>query len=123
MADVTGEDWLRGNSWDVWWCMCFVSWCLDQGGVAMLGAPAYNTNTFYNSGGWMYEVSKYTIQYGDIIIYDWDGNTYTDHVSFSTGEYDGFGFPTVEGNVDGNRVATKYRTLDGVAHVLRPHYA
>ena len=28
MADVTGEDWLRGPSREIWWCCCFSSWCL-----------------------------------------------------------------------------------------------
>jgi hypothetical protein len=48
MADVTGEDWPRGPSWQIWWCMIFVSWVEAQAGVAWDALPSYNTNTTIN---------------------------------------------------------------------------
>lgn len=123
LAELWGEDWLAGPSNEIWWCELYVSWCLDQGGVWMDGSPTYNTNLAYNNGGWQYEVNKYDVQYADIVQFDWNWDGITDHVGFSVDSYDGYGFPTIEGNVDNNRVAEKYRTMDYVAHVLRPDYA
>lgn len=122
LADVTGEDWLRGPSWEIWWCCCFVSWALNQGDVFMSGAPTYNTDLLYNGGGWKYEVNPRSVQYGDIVIFDWgnDGPP-TDHIGIATSSFDGYGFYTVEGNV-GNAVVENYRTLDHVWYVLRPNY-
>ena len=88
----------------------------------MEGAPSQNTNELYNNGGWKYEVDPYDVQYGDLVIYDWDWDGYTDHIGIATGSFDGYGFPTVEGNI-GNAVVTLYRDMGNVAHVLRPDYA
>lgn len=121
-AAVSGEDWCAGYSWEVWWCMMFVSWSLDQGNVSMLGAPTQNTNLLYNNGGFNYEVNRYDVQYGDLVIFDWDWDGYTDHIGIAIGDFDGIGFPTVEGNV-GNAVVTNYRGTSNLAHVLRPNYA
>lgn len=115
-------DWLRGPSWEIWWCCCFASWSLDQGGVTMDGAPSQNTNELYNNGGWKYEINKYDVDYGDLVIFDWDWDGYTDHIAVSTGAYDGYGFSTVEGNV-GNAVVLNYRPMTNVSQVLRPPYA
>jgi hypothetical protein len=48
----------------------FVSWCLNQGGVVMKGFPSANTDVALDGGAINYQVDKYSVQYGDIIIYN-----------------------------------------------------
>lgn len=122
MAQVFGEDWLAGPSNEIWWCCMFVSWCLNQGGVKMDGFPTYNTDVALNHGAKKYAIDKKKVRYGDIVIFNWDWDSTTDHIGFATGEYDGTGFTTIEGNV-GNAVKEKYRQLGNVAYVLRPPYS
>jgi len=121
LAGVTGEDWLAGPSNEIFWCCMFASWCLDQGGVKMDGFPTQNTDLALNGGAKKYAVDKYDVRYGDIVIFNWDWNGTTDHIGFATGEFDGAGFTTIEGNV-GNAVQEKYRQMGNVAYVLRPPY-
>lgn len=101
MADVTGESWLRGPSRDVWWCTMFVSWCLDQAGVECEGFPSYNTDNTISRVPASMVVSKYDLRPGDIVIWDWDGNTATDHIGFvEEASYNGWlTLKTIEGNV------------------------
>ena len=121
LAELTGEDWLAGPSNEIFWCCMFVSWCLDQGGVKMDGFPTQNTDLALNGGAKKYAVPIESVQYGDIVIFNWDWDNTTDHIGFATGEFDGTGFTTIEGNV-GNAVKEKYRQLGNVAYVLRPPY-
>ena len=121
LADLTGEDWLAGPSNEIFWCCMFASWCLDQGGVQMDGFPTQNTDLALNGGAKKYAIPIEDVDYGDIVIFNWDWNNTTDHIGFATGPYDGYGFPTIEGNV-GNAVKEKYRQLGNVAYVLRPPY-
>lgn len=121
MAEVTGEDWMAGPSVEIWWCCMFVSWCLAQGGVSMDGFPTQNTDLALGNGAKKYAVEKESVTYGDIVIFNWDWNSTTDHIGFATGGFDGNGFTTIEGNV-GNAVKEKYRQLGNVAYVLRPPY-
>ena len=121
MAELFGEDWLAGPSNEIWWCCMFVSWCLDQANVKMNGFPTYNTDLALNNGGREYAVDKYDVQYGDIVIFNWDWDGTTDHIGFATGEFDGYGFTTIEGNI-GNAVCEQYRQMGNVAYVLRPPY-
>lgn len=121
MADLFNESWLAGPSESVWWCCMFVSWCLDKANVHMDGFPSYNTDVSLNSGASEYEVDIYDVQYGDIVIFDWNWDGATDHIGFATGSFDGTGFTTIEGNI-GNAVTECYRQMGNVAHVIRPPY-
>ena len=121
MAELFNEDWLAGPSNEIWWCCMFVSFCLDKARVEMDGFPTYNTDLALNGGARKYEVDKYDVRYGDIIIFDWNWDGATDHIGFATGEYDGYGFTTIEGNI-GNAVCEMYRQMGNVAYVLRPPY-
>ena len=122
MAEITGEDWMAGTSVEIWWCCMFVSWCLAHGGVEMDGFPSQNTDLALNGGARKYAVDRESVRYGDIVIFNWDWDSATDHIGFATGEFDGYGFPTIEGNV-GNAVKEKYRQMGNVAYILRPPYS
>lgn len=121
LAELTGEDWLAGPSTEIFWCCMFASYCLYFGGVEMDGFPTQNTDLALNGGADKYAVDIYDVRYGDIVIFNWDWDGTTDHIGFATGEFDGTGFTTIEGNV-GNAVQEKYRQMGNVAWVLRPPY-
>ena len=122
LAALTGEDWLAGPSTYIFWCCMFASWCLDQGGVSMDGFPTQNTDLALNGGAIKYAVDRYDVQYGDVVIFNWDWDNTTDHIGFATGSFDGYGFTTIEGNVK-NSVKEEYRQMGNVAYVLRPPYS
>lgn len=124
MAELFNESWLAGPSREVWWCCMFVSWCLNKAGVKVDGFPTYNTDLALKGGAKKYAVDKKSVQYGDIVIFNWDWNGTTDHIGFATGKFDGTGFPTIEGNAStSNAVKEMYRQLGNVAYVLRPPYS
>ncbi len=78
MADVTGEDWLRGPSDDIWWCCCWVSMVMGVCGVGVDGLPSYNTDIFLANNP--DRVTLANAKPGDIVVFDWDGNGATDHI-------------------------------------------
>ena len=121
MAEYTGEDWMAGPSWEIWWCCMYVSWVLYHSGVVVKGFPSQNTDLALNGGARAYCVDKSSIRRGDIIIFDWNWDGATDHIGFATGPVSGGRFPTIEGNV-GNAVVEKTRDLGNVAYVIRPQY-
>ncbi len=122
LAELTGEDWLAGPSNEIFWCCMFASYCLYFGGVEMDGFPTQNTDIALNGGARKYAIDDiYDVQYGDVIIFNWNWDNATDHIGFATGSFDGYGFTTIEGNV-GNAVQEKYRQMGNVAYVLRPDY-
>lgn len=120
MADITGEDWLRGPSTEIWWCCCFVSWVLAQANVACQGFPSYNTDLVLAKKP--PTVDRWLMKPGDIVIWDWDGNDATDHIGFVE-SFDGGRLVTVEGNYK-NSVARVDRTdtIGLIKAVIRPAY-
>lgn len=122
LANLWNEDWLAGPSSEIWWCCLFVSWCLDRAGQKCAGFPTYNTDLALNGGARNLLVDRSAIRRGDIIIYNWDWNSSTDHIGFATGSISGGVFPTVEGNIS-NAVKRLTRNLDNVQYVIRPPYS
>ena len=120
MAELFSEDWLAGPSLDVWWCCMFVSWCLDQAGVDCAGFPSYNTNIVVKYAGDAILDNMYDAQPGDVVIFDWDGNGYTDHVGLIEAN-NGDWIQCIEGNVS-NSVQRVARDWSCVAYIIRPTY-
>lgn len=121
LADVTGEDWLRGSSTEIAWCCCFVSWVLAVSDQDCTGFPSYNTDLVLGKNPPL--VSKSECMPGDIIIWDWDGDGLTDHIGFvNYCDKDGY-IQTIEGN-HGNYVTTVDRSnyWGCVAAIIRPPY-
>ena len=122
MAELTGEDWMAGPSWEIWWCCMWVSMILDKAGVRCAGFPSQNTDVALNNGARAHLVDKSQIRRGDVLIFDWDWSTdATDHIGFATGSPYGGYVSTIEGNV-GNAVAEKQRDLSTIRYVVRPDY-
>ena len=124
MARETGEGWLAGPSTDIWWCCCFVSWCLDQAGQVCAGFPSYNTDMVLAAGPEL--VYREDAMPGDIVIWNWDGNATTDHIGIVESHEPGAlgGLVTIEGNYR-NAVCRVDRSDSWglVAAVIRPGYS
>ena len=132
-AERTGQQWLAGPSDSVWWCMLFISMCLDEcGQIDAIGGFSFNTDYTVNQvrkHPEAYFVSVYDARPGDIVIYDWDGGG-TDHVGFVEKNLGGGTLQTIEGNTSsgdygsqsaGNGVWRRVRN-HSIAYVIRPAY-
>lgn len=132
-AARTGQQWLAGPSDSVWWCMLFVSMCLDEcGQINAIGGFSFNTDYTVNKVRQhpdAYFVSVYDARPGDVVIYDWDGGG-TDHVGFVEKNLGGGTLQTIEGNTSsgsygsqsaGNGVWRRVRN-QSIAYVIRPAY-
>jgi len=133
-ADRTGQQWLAGPSDSVWWCMLFVSMCLDEcGQIDAIGGFSFNTDYTVNQvrkHPEAYFVSVYDARPGDVVIYNWDGGG-TDHVGFVEKNLGGGTLQTIEGNTSsgdygsqsaGNGVWRRVRN-HSIAYVIRPAYS
>ena len=133
-AARTGQQWLAGPSDSVWWCMLFVSMCLDEvGEIDAIGGFSFNTDYTVNKVRQhpdAYFVSVYDAQRGDVVIFNWDGGG-TDHVGIVEKNLGGGVLQTIEGNTSsgsegsqsaGNGVWRRQRSY-GIAYVIRPAYS
>ena len=133
-AARTGQQWLAGPSDSVWWCMLFVSMCLDEcGQIDAIGGFSFNTDYTVNQVRKhpdAYFVSVYDARPGDVVIYNWDGGG-TDHVGFVEKNLGGGTLQTIEGNTSsgdygsqsaGNGVWRRVRS-HSIAYVIRPAYS
>jgi hypothetical protein len=98
------------------WCACFVSWCADQLGYIGAGAlPLFSycddgIRWFKDRGQW--RDGGYTPSPGDIIFFDWEGDSVSDHVGIvERGE--GEIVRTIEGNAS-DSVARRSYALNSV---------
>ena len=133
-AARTGQQWLAGPSESVWWCMLFVSMCLDEcGQIGTIGGFSFNTDYTVNKvreHPESYFVSVYDAEPGDIVIFNWDGGG-TDHVGFVEKNLGGGTLQTIEGNTSsgaygsqsaGNGVWRRVRS-ECMEYVIRPAYS
>ena len=133
-AERTGQQWLAGPSDSVWWCMLFVSMCLDEcRQIDAIGGFSFNTDYTVNQVRKhpdAYFVSVYDARPGDVVIYNWDGGG-TDHVGFVEKNLGGGTLQTIEGNTSsgdygsqsaGNGVWRRVRN-HSIAYVIRPAYS
>ena len=133
-AARTGQQWLAGPSESVWWCMLFVSMCLDEcGQIDTIGGFSFNTDYTVNKVRQhpeSYFVSVYDAEPGDIVIFNWDGGG-TDHVGFVEKNLGGGTLQTIEGNTSsgaygsqsaGNGVWRRVRS-ECMEYVIRPAYS
>lgn len=122
LASKLGQPWLRGPSRSIWWCMCFVSMCLDQAGqIKAIGGFFYNTDACKNANRSKI-VSVANAQPGDVVIFNWNRDSRTDHVGLVERNLGNGWLQTIEGNVSGNRVMRKQRK-SGIDCVIRPNYS
>lgn len=124
------EAWLGGPSTSVWWCMLFVSMCLDEvGQIDSIGGFSYNTDVTL-SRNLNRRVSVANAQPGDVVIFNWGFRGGTDHVGFVEKNLGGGWLQTIEGNTSsgmagsqsaGNGVWRRRRNSD-IAAIIRPNY-
>lgn len=129
-AKKTGLSWLAGPSQSVWWCMLFVSMCLDEvGQIDAIGGFSYNTDVTLNRNrSRIVPVSQ--AQPGDVVIYNWGFRGGTDHVGFVEKNLGNGWIQTIEGNTSsgsagaqssGNGVWRRRRN-NSIAAIIRPAY-
>lgn len=75
----------------------------------------------YSDAPSQYVVSPRSLQRGDFVTFDWDGDRGGDHVGIVTGVYD-WGISTIEFNTDWGHVARKQRVWDVIICGIRPTY-
>ena len=130
-ANKVNQAWLAGPSNTIWWCMLFVSMCLDEiGQIDSIGGFSYNTDVTLNRNrGRLVPVSA--AQPGDVVIFNWGFKGGTDHVGFVERNLGGGRLQTIEGNTSsgaagsqssGNGVWRRIRSSD-IAAVIRPSYS
>ena len=130
-ANKVNQAWLAGPSDTIWWCMLFVSMCLDEiGQIDSIGGFSYNTDVTLNRNrGRLVPVSA--AQPGDVVIFNWGFEGGTDHVGFVERNLGGGRLQTIEGNTSsgaagsqssGNGVWRRIRSSD-IAAVIRPAYS
>lgn len=105
------------------WCDTFVTFIADQvGAAAFIGREcgvARHVQIFKQLGIWL---GRQEPQLGDIIVFDWDGNAWGDHIGY-VAQVQGEVVTTIEGN-SSNRVARRqYVWHDGrIMGYARPNY-
>lgn len=103
------------------WCACFVSWVLGSVGAT----STYFPNTFaFDARDIPANERIYfsDLQAGDVVSFDWDGDSTGDHVGIVTGN-GGNVLYTIEGNTDGGYVLKRDRYPSQVLFGIRPIYA
>ena len=100
------------------WCNIFISWCAAQAGISedIIPKMAYvpSTANWFDAKG-EYKNSKafggtYTPQAGDIVLFDYNRNTDSDHIGIVE-KVEGNTLHTIEGNKD-NMVKRCVYSLD-----------
>lgn len=113
------------------YCAMFVSWVLDQAGVACAGFPgAYCPDMIEeaaDAGATLFDIRQ--ARPGDVVFFEWNGDDETDHVGIVTENLDTC-LETIEGNTspgdgsqsNGGVVARRRRFLNSVYGIVRPNY-
>lgn len=121
--------------WDAYWrgswsyvdgdttpyCACFVSWCLAQAGVS---APYFPSAVAFDQrddlGG--RSVSRWDLQPGDLVAFDWDHDGSGDHVGIVEAAHGGGTYTCIEGNTSGGVVARRTRYASQIVCGIAPRY-
>jgi hypothetical protein len=132
MAAKLGQPWLAGPSTSIWWCACFVSMCVYEGGGSLPGGPQFNTDSATaaaRAAGQL--VDKASARAGDVAIFDWNfGTVSTDHTGLIE-SVSASAVTCIEGNTSsgmggsqsaGNGVWRRTRSWSDVRFVIRPSY-
>lgn len=112
------------------WCAFFVLWCAEQANIptsiicksASCGSCNYFVNWFKQNHRW--KDNSYIPIKGDIIFYDWNGDSFADHVGIVDGVTDNY-ILTIEGNTGGVNGYTvmKRNRFENILGYGNPDYA
>lgn len=104
------------------YCACFVSWLLDQVGATAYSFPRANAFDASDTPS-QYRIPERQLIAGDIVSFDWGGDSGGDHVGLVIGN-NGSYITTIEGNTDGGLVKQKERYYNQfILFGIRPTYA
>ena len=116
-----GGSWAYVDGGSTPWCACFTSWLLSESGVTCEGFP--RAVAIDRRDGFSRQVEPSDLQPGDMVGYDWDGDTTGDHIGLFEEWVDGgWSFHAIEGNTSGGVVARKLRYVSQVTIGVRPDY-
>ncbi len=111
------------------WCAAFVTWCLKRAGYdgKLPGNPAYVPawSAWGRANG--YAVAKIRARRGDLLCFEFDGDSTPDHIGICTGNLGAIKtYRTIEGNTsaggsqdNGGAVLRKTRLFSQVSCVIR----
>lgn len=109
------------------WCDIFVSALAQEAGLGhLVGAECgvqRHVALFIQKGIWYSRQSGFVPQVGDIIVFDWDGAGFADHIGLVSAS-DGAHVWTIEGNAAHRQVATRRYSLNDwrIKGYARPCY-
>ena len=107
-------------------CDMFVSWVLFQAGVNWLSAYVPGRENEARQRGVL--ISKWDVQPGDLVTFDWQGDGESDHIGIARSAPYGSSIDTYEGNTspgtggpqgNGGYVAARTRDMDDVVYGIR----
>ena len=109
------------------WCMAFQLYGVYAGGASLDWPPAdHPDRTFvvpdeHDCPPWVF-VDKDHGRRGDLVLYDWDDDSYGDHIGMCLGVYD-WGVSAREGNTGNPRaVRDQQRVWSCILGFMRPNY-
>ena len=116
VGNVGGQPYWSWYGFDsrVEWCACFVSWCANESGCLDTSIPKFSrcidgVAWFRGRGRW--QSSSHLPQAGDVIFFDWNGDTVSDHVGIVE-KVEGGVIYTIEGNSAGDRCRQNRYAVD-----------
>ena len=119
-------DWYWRGSWS-WvngdvtpYCACFVSWCLSQAGLKAPYFPNAVAFDWADTGG--RGVDRYNLDAGELVAFDWDGDSKGDHVGIIEVAHGGGVYTTIEGNTSGGIVARRTRYASQIVCGMIPYF-
>ena len=124
-AELTHSPWFGTNG--VPYCAMFVSWCLDQCGIACVGTPTAScTSGLLTAARGAKALKRVSAaKKGDLVLFSWEGAGYTaseaDHVGLVVSN-SGSTLSTIEGNVDDGKVLRRTRGYSTVVGVITPQF-
>lgn len=114
------------------WCCIFVWFCFNQIGANKLFFDGKKIAYVPSVVTWgkKYSVDKYSGQYGDIVIFDWQSATNGDgdHIGFINKNLGNGQYECVEGNTsignysNGGEVMLRNRSVKNILMIIRPQY-
>lgn len=127
VGQVGGAPYWDYVGYDHWvnWCACFVSWCANECGYVENGLfPCTGgVGGYENWFAGQTADRSYEPAAGDLIIFDWEQDGYTDHIGLVEKVENGRVY-TVEGNSDNAVVSTSYPlSSSSIALYLIPDYS
>lgn len=115
------------------WCCVFVWYCFKKANASQLFYNGKKTAYCPTVAIWAkannLTVSKSQGRYGDIVLFDWNGDGVADHIGFIESKNSDGSYTTIEGNTsygndsNGGEVMRRTRYQSQICMIIRPKYS